>query len=57
MATKYLHQDVADLLPPELKECPQWITWDAGQPDEAGKFKKFPKGKDGTGNEWQMPQQ
>lgn len=57
MATKYLHKDVADHLPSELKECPQWITWDAGQPDETGKFKKFPKGKDGTGDKWQMTHQ
>lgn len=57
MSTKYLHKDVTDRLPPELKDCSQWITWDAGQPDTNGKFKKFPKGKDGTGGEWQKPHQ
>lgn len=48
---------MSDRLPTELKECPQWITWDAGTPDDAGKFKKYPKGKDGTGDEWQMQHQ
>jgi predicted P-loop ATPase len=57
MPTTYLHKDIADRLPPELKNCPQWITWNAGQPDTNGKFKKFPKGKDGTGDEWQKPHQ
>jgi putative DNA primase/helicase len=57
MSTKYLHKDVADRLPPELKDCTQWITWNAGQLDTNGKFKKFPKGKDGTGDEWQKPHQ
>ena len=57
MSTKYLHKDVTDRLPPELKDCSQWITWDAGQPDTNGKFKKFPKGNDGTGDEWQKPHQ
>jgi putative DNA primase/helicase len=57
MSTKYLHKDVADRLPLELKDCTQWITWNAGQPDTNGKFKKFPKGKDGSGDEWQKPHQ
>ncbi len=57
MVTKYLHKDVALRLPTELKDCPHWITWDAGQPDDAGKFKKFAKGKDGTGDKWQMQHQ
>ena len=57
MPTTYLHKDIADRLPPELKNCPQWITWNAGQPDTNGKFEKFPVGKDGTGFSWQKPHQ
>lgn len=57
MSRKYLHQDIAVRLPPELKDCDQWITWSAGPLDQSGKFKKFPKGKDGTGDGWQKPHQ
>lgn len=57
MITKYVHQDISVRLPPELKDCHQWITWNAGQPDANGKFEKFPVGKDGTGFSWQKPHQ
>ncbi len=57
MVAKYLHQSIVERLPSELKDCHQFITWNAGQPDENGKFKKFPIGKDGTGTEWQNPKQ
>jgi hypothetical protein len=57
MSSNYLHKDVANRLPPELKNCPQWITWMAGSPNPNGKFDKFPVGKDGTGTAWQKPHQ
>ncbi len=50
---KYMHADIVEVVPAELQEIPQWITWEAGEPDEDGKFSKFPKGRDGTGMEWQ----
>jgi len=57
MPMKYLHKDVVNRLPLELKNCPQWITWNAGKSDSDGKFDKFPIGKDGTGKAWQKPHQ
>jgi len=57
MSTIYLHKDIENRLPSELKNCNQWLTWVAGQPNEKGKFDKFPIGKDGTGTAWQQPHQ
>lgn len=57
MSKNYLHSEAGDKIPAELKNCAQWITWDAGAPDQKGKFDKFPKGRDGTGNAWQTQNQ
>lgn len=54
---KYMHADSAELVPVELQEIPQWITWIAGEPDENGKFDKYPKGRNGAGDAWQKPHQ
>jgi hypothetical protein len=57
MAKKYLNPNINETIPQELKELSQWITWDAGEPDQDGKFDKYPKGRDGTGSAWQQPHQ
>ena len=57
MTANYLHADISNRLPSELKNCHQWITWNAGKTKPNGKFDKFPVGKDGTGKEWQKPHQ
>jgi hypothetical protein len=57
MTTNYLHHEIAERLPDELKNCPQWITWNAGKPKSNGKFDKFPIGRDGTSNGWQKKHQ
>ena len=50
---EYMHANIAKVVPAELQEIPQWITWEAGGFDDKGHLKKFPKGRDGTGNKWQ----
>ena len=54
---EYMHANIGEVVPAELQEILQWITWEAGEPDEDGKFNKFPKGRDGTGDEWQKSHQ
>ena len=54
---KYMHANSAGVVPAEIQEIPQWITWGAGAPNKNGKFKKYPKGRDGTGDEWEKPHQ
>jgi hypothetical protein len=56
-ALAYLHPDIVNVVPAELQEISQWVTWEAGDMDDAGKFEKLPRGKDMTGKKWQKPQQ
>lgn len=53
----HLNKEFRDQIPSDLQCINQWITWQAGEPDSAGKFDKRPKGKDGTGRQWQQPHQ
>jgi len=55
---KYFNQAGLTQIPEQLRMLPQAITWVAGVPDSVtGKFNKFPKGKDGTGDGWPKPEQ
>jgi hypothetical protein len=57
---KLKHFDQAGLaqIPEKLLALPQAITWVAGVPDPiTGKFTKYPKGRDGTGDGWPKPPQ
>jgi hypothetical protein len=50
---KHFNPEGLEHIPKELLLLPQAITWQAGKLDlNTGKFSKFPKGKDGTGNNW-----
>ena len=40
---KYMHANSAGVVPAEIQEIPQWITWGAGAPN-----------KDGKGKEWEF---
>jgi primase-polymerase (primpol)-like protein len=53
----YMHANIVEVLPVELQEIQQWITWEEGGFDDKGHLKKFPKGRDGTGDKWQKPHQ
>jgi len=45
-------------IPMPLQTLTQTVTWQAGPIDpDTGKFAKYPKGKDGTGNGWPKPEQ
>lgn len=52
-----LDDRAVEVVPAKLKEIDQWITWLKGRLEPDGKFKKFPKGKDGIGDEWQKQHQ
>lgn len=54
---RYLSTNMASVMPAELLDLAQWITWQAGPIKADGKFAKFPKGRDGSGDEWQKPEQ
>ena len=54
---EHMRADIGEVVPAELQEIPQWITWEAGGYDDKGHLKKFPKGRDGTGNEWEESHQ
>ena len=55
---RYFNQAGLSQIPERLLMLPQAITWVAGpvNPD-TGKFNKYPKGKDGTGDGWPKPEQ
>jgi primase-polymerase (primpol)-like protein len=55
--TAYMSSDIATVLPAELKELRQYITWNAGPIKADGKFDKIPCGRDGTGIQWQKQHQ
>jgi hypothetical protein len=57
MQQVYLNVDGLDKFPQVLKDIPQWIVWRVGKQKPDGKFDKLPKGKDGTGQAWQVPAQ
>ena len=52
----YATDNIDTVLPSELKEINQWITWKAGDVKSDGKFDKLPMGKDGSGRAWQHSQ-
>lgn len=55
---KHFNLDGLHHIPSKLLELQQAITWQAGKLDNTtGKFSKYPKGKDGTGNSWPKPEQ
>jgi P4 family phage/plasmid primase-like protien len=54
---RYLSKDMWSVIPADLRDLAQWITWQAGAVQADGKFAKFPKGRDGSGDEWQKPAQ
>ena len=55
---KYFNQAGLTQIPEQLRTLPQAITWVAGSPNPVtGKFNKYPKGKDGTGDGWPKPEQ
>lgn len=54
---KYVAHNVTTVVPTLLQELPQWIGWSAGPMQPDGKFDKYPKGRDGTGDRWQTPAQ
>lgn len=56
-ALKYVAQNITTVIPTLLQELPQWIGWSAGPMQPDGKFDKYPKGRDGTGDRWQTPAQ
>jgi primase-polymerase (primpol)-like protein len=45
------------IIPTELQAIVQWILWRVGPAKPDGGFTKLPIGKDGTGRQWQRPQQ
>jgi hypothetical protein len=49
--------DIASIAPQILQDIPQWITWIAGEMQSNGKFTKYPKGRNGIGNGWQLSDQ
>lgn len=55
---KHCNPDGLTNIPMPLQTLKQTVTWQAGPigPD-TGKFAKYPKGKDGTGNGWPKPEQ
>ena len=53
----YVADNIRSVLPQELKQINQWITWKAGAIKSEGKFDKLPIGKDGSGREWQQSHQ
>ena len=53
----FVNEDIANILPVDLIELDQWISWKVGPPRSDGKFEKIPCGRDGTGSQWQMPKQ
>jgi putative DNA primase/helicase len=53
----YLDQNIATVLPDEIKKIDAFITWKSGPINSDGKFDKFPFGRDGTGNQWQKSHQ
>jgi hypothetical protein len=55
---KYCNPDGLAKIPMQLQTLTQTVTWQAGPIDpDTGKFAKYPKGKDGTGNGWPKPEQ
>ena len=54
---RYISKDMASVIPTELHDLKHWITWQAGPIQADGKFGKFPKGRDGSGDQWQKPEQ
>jgi putative DNA primase/helicase len=53
----YTHSDINNVLPIELIEVDQWISWKVGPARPDGKFEKIPVGRDGSGSQWQKPHQ
>lgn len=49
----YAHQDINNVLPLDLVEVDQWVSWKVGPPRPDGKFEKIPCGRDGTSSKWQ----
>lgn len=49
----YTHNDISNVLPIELIESDQWVSWKVGPPRSDGKFEKIPCGRDGTSSKWQ----
>ncbi len=49
----YAHQDINNVLPLDLVEIDQWVSWKVGPPRPDGKFEKIPCGRDGTSSKWQ----
>lgn len=55
---KHCNPDGLTNIPMPLQTLKQTVTWQAGPIDpDTGKFAKYPKGKDGTGNGWPKPEQ
>jgi putative DNA primase/helicase len=53
----YVHQDINNVLPLDLVEVDQWVSWKVGPTRPDGKFEKIPCGRDGTGSRWQKESQ
>jgi hypothetical protein len=54
---RYVAEKIRTVVPAELAAIPNWITWEAGPLRPDGKFDKRPRGRDGWGGRWQMPDQ
>lgn len=54
---RYMAEEIRTVVPAELAAIPNWITWVAGPLRPDGKFDKLPRGRDGSGGRWQMPEQ
>lgn len=53
----YAHQDINNVLPLDLVEVDQWVSWKVGSRRPDGKFEKIPCGRDGTSSRWQKEAQ
>ncbi len=54
---RYLSERMDLVAPQLLQSLPQWLTWVAGPSKPDGKFDKLPKGRDGSGRDWQKKSQ
>jgi primase-polymerase (primpol)-like protein len=54
---RYVAEKIRTVVPAGLAAIPSWITWVAGPLKPDGKFDKLPRGRDGSGGRWQMPDQ
>jgi putative DNA primase/helicase len=54
---KYMNDKIHLVIPTELQQIKQFITWKAGPSKPGGKFDKIPVGKDGSSLAWQQSYQ